>query len=527
MSREAVAAALAARSTPFDVVVIGGGANGAGIAFDCASRGYTVALVERAEFASGTSSRSSKLVHGGLRYLALGQWGLVREALAERARLLANAPAIVSPLGFLVPLYGRFDALRFPLGLWLYDRLAGNTRLARSRRLDRGAALARAPTLARAGLRGAASYMDAGFDDARLVQALLARARALGALTLNHAEAVGFTRTAGGRIDGVAVGDRESGTELTLPARAVINAAGPWGDRVRTLDGQSDAAGLTPSQGTHVVVPAHFLGGDDALVFPHTPDGRIMFAIPWQGQALLGTTDVPAVVGADNPLPQDTEIDDILAVAATYLETAPTRADVLSTFAGLRPLAGAPDGAATARRSREHRLDVAHDGLVSVSGGKWTTYRLIAEQAVDLAAEVAGLPRRAARTATLPIAPQRDDTPVAFRAYGDDAGAVAAIAAADPALAAPLDARVPGCGADYVWAARAALAVHVDDALAWHTRALFVDAAAAHAIAPRVAALMAAELGRDAAWVDAETARARACAERFALTPIRARETPG
>ncbi|MEQ8660965.1 MAG: glycerol-3-phosphate dehydrogenase/oxidase, partial [Gammaproteobacteria bacterium] len=488
------------------------GANGAGIALDCASRGYAVALVERAEFASGTSSRSSKLIHGGLRYLALGQWGLVREALSERARLLANAPAIVAPLGFVVPLYGRLDALRFPLGLWLYDRLAGSARLAPSRRIAAAAACALAPGLARAGLRGAVSYMDAGFDDARLVQALLARARALGALTLNHAEAVGFTHDLGGRIDAVAVRDRESGSEFILPARVVINAAGPWGDRVRALGGDDTAAALTPSQGAHVVVPAHFLGGSQALVFPHTPDGRIMFAVPWQGHALLGTTDVAAAPGAHDPQPLAREIDDILGVARRYLDPAPSRDDVLSAFAGLRPLAGAPDGAATARRSREHQFDIGRDGLLSVSGGKWTTYRLIAEQAVTLAAETAGLAARPARTATLVIAPRETSAPPCFQAYGCDAAAVAAIAAADPALAVPLDDRLPGCGADYVWAARSALAVHVADALAWHTRALFLDAAAAHAIAPRVATLMAGELGRDAAWIAAETARAQALA---------------
>ncbi len=516
-ARDAMQAALDARREPFDVAVIGGGAHGAGIALDCASRGYSVALFERDDFAAGTSSRSSKLIHGGLRYVGLGQWGLVREALAERARLIANAPAIVAPLGFVVPLYGLVDALKFPLGLWLYDRLAGRARLTPSRRISRDSALARAPGLVPDALRGAACYSDAGFDDARLVQALLARARALGAVTLNHAEVVGLDRAHGARLAGVTVRDRETDATREIAARVVVNAAGPWSDRVRGLGGRAGAAGVTPSQGAHVVVPARFLGGAEALVFPHTPDGRIMFAIPWQGHTLLGTTDTAVELQSDNPRPLAREVDEILAVAARYLDPAPTRADVLSVFAGLRPLAGAPDDAGTAQRSREHRLDVGADGLVTVSGGKWTTYRLIAEQAVDLAAEAAGLPSRPSRTATLPIAPLAAGVDPRYAAYGEDAHAVAAIAATDPELGVPLHENLPGTGADYVWAARAALAVHVSDVLAYHTRALFLDAAAASAIAPRVARLLAAELGHGADWIARETAAAQAAAAAFSL----------
>lgn len=506
----------------FDVIVIGGGATGAGIALDAASRGLSVALFERGAFGGGTSSRSSKLIHGGLRYLALGQWGLVREALRERATLLANAPAIVRPLEFVLPCYGRFERVKYFCGLQVYDWLAGAALRNPSRGIDNTATRALVPSLRTEGLHGAVCYTDAGFDDARLLLCVLGRARAVGAVTLNHAEVVALSRTPGGAIDGVMVHDRIDDQQIEVGARVVINAGGPYGDAVRRLEQGVATTHLTPSQGAHVVVPAHFLGGDRALVLPRTPDGRIMFAIPWQGHLLLGTTDTMVTETPATPRALDTEVDEILAVAGRFLTPAPVRADVLSVFAGLRPLAGAPDNAPSARRSREHVLDVSAGGLVSVSGGKWTTYRLIAEQAVDLAVVSGGLSAPRSRTRDVALATAAADAP--YAAYGVDAHAVAALAMADPALAQPVHTALPYTGAEYVWAARAELAAHVTDALACHTRALFLDAAAARTIAPRVARLMARELGHDEAWIARETAAAEAAATDFLLTPIRVRD---
>lgn len=481
-----------------DLVVIGGGANGAGIALDAATRGLATVLFERADFASGTSSRSSKLIHGGVRYLAQGDFGLVREALRERALLLANAPALVAPLRFFLPSYAWFDSLRYRLGLALYDRLAGSRGMRRSRYLDHAATRARLPALAAANLRGAMTYDDAAFDDARLVMSLLDQARRHGAITLNHATVTSLRTGPDGRISEVVARDAQSERETVVRPRMVVNAAGPWADALRLLAGDASAS-LTPSRGSHVVLRGERVPAGQAIVLPRTPDGRIMFALPWYGHTLVGTTDVAVSTAATPVLPAAQEVEAILAVAGRFLEPAPTREDIVSVFAGLRPLAGVPDGHATARRSREHALDVGAGGMLTVSGGKWTTYRRIAEQALDLALAQAGMTARPCATADLVIAPDSDaDT---YRAWGDAAGALRRLAADDPVLGAPLHPALPYRGAHYVHAAREELAISVCGALAFHTRALFIDARAAHAIAPRVAALMAAELGHDDAWI--------------------------
>ncbi|MEX2482517.1 MAG: glycerol-3-phosphate dehydrogenase/oxidase [Gammaproteobacteria bacterium] len=524
LRREDVVARI--RTTPnFDVIVIGGGANGAGIALDAASRGLSVALFERGAFGSGTSSRSSKIIHGGVRYLALGHWGLVRESLRERATLLANAPAIVRPLRFVLPCYSRFERLKYRCGLALYDWFAGDGLRTPSRTLDGASIAALTPGLSRQGLRGAVCYEDAAFDDARLLLCVLAQARAAGAATLNHAEVIALDTHSGGAIRGVVVKDQVGGQQWPVAGRVVINACGPYGDGIRHLESDRRENLMAPSQGAHVVVPGRFLGGDAALVFPQTPDGRIMFAIPWHGRVLLGTTETPREDVPAQPLAFDHEIDQILDVAGRFLDPAPRRADVTSVFAGLRPLVDTTGDAPSAKRSREHLIDVSAAGLVSVSGGKWTTYRLIAEQTVDLAINSGGLSAPPSRTGALPLATAPGDSP--YAAYGADSTAVAALASETPALASPLHPDLPYSGADYVWAARAELACHVTDALTSHTRALFLDAAAASAIVPRVAELMAAELGRDADWVAREVAVAEALARDFSLTPIPIRDKPG
>src|SRR5262245_9939070 len=373
-----------ARPEPWDLIVIGGGATGAGIAVDAAARGYAVLLVERGDFGTGTSSRSTKLVHGGVRYLRQGHVQLVREALLERGRLRRNAPHLVHPLSFVLPCYGRFEAAFYGLGLTAYDLLAGKHRFGRSKVVTTGDVLRRLPTVRTDGLRGGVVYQDGQFDDARLLIHLVMTAADLGATVLNYAPAVGLTHGPGGRVDGVIVRDLEGGTEWRAGAHVVVNAAGPFCDAVRRLADPAAAPLVAASQGSHVVLPRSFLPGNSALLVPKTPDGRVLFAIPWHGHTLVGTTDVPVPVAPTEPRPTGEEIDFILETAGRYLSRPPRCEDVLSTFAGIRPLVQA-GGKRTASLSRDHTIRLEAPGLLTITGGKWTTYRHMAEECVDRA----------------------------------------------------------------------------------------------------------------------------------------------
>lgn len=494
--RDTMLAAASAGDT-FDLIVVGGGANGAGIALDAASRGLRVALIEANDFAAGTSSRSSKLIHGGLRYVGLGQWSLVREALAERHYLLQNAPHLVRPLRFVVPAYGVFDQLKFALGLKIYDWLAGQHKLESSASLTAAAVAEVMPNLEQTGLRAALSYSDALFDDARLVIELLLRAVDLGAVVTNYTRVIGLEQSGTTVIKGVRVYDELSGTEFSVRARVVINACGVDGDALRRLEQASIKDTVTPSQGSHLVVSGQFLESEHALVFPETPDGRIMFAIPWFNHTLLGTTD-KAVAPGTPAQPMAAEVEEILKVAGRYLKRAPQRRDVLSQFAGLRPLAGG-NSQDTIAQSREHAFSVSPGGLVSISGGKWTTYRLIAEQVVDLAIKQAGLAHSACRTKSLALGSEpsgRDDE--------------------------VLHPRLPYRVDQIRRAVTTEMAQSVFDVLAYRTRALFIDAAAAIELIPACAEILAAHFG----WTDERCAEEKIEAENkarcFLLTPTQA-----
>ena len=525
MNRSAFLERIFAPQPNFDVVVIGGGANGAGIALDAAGRGLSVLLLERGDFGCGTSSRSSKLIHGGVRYLALAQFGLVREALAERTILLNNASAIVKPLPFVIPATGRLELFKFAAGLKLYDWLARTKRLGSSKQLDALEARTLVPGLKPDRTIGAACYFDAHFDDVRLLTAILKSAVKHGAVVLNYCEVTELLKGLDGTVRGVSAVDRIEGQAYEIGARCVINATGPFGDGIRHLDGDVGASRLVPSQGAHVVVNRRFLGGHHALMLPHTPDGRIMFAIPWADHVLLGTTDTALTEVPVTPWPLESEITMILDVAGEFLDPAPTPADVLSTFAGVRPLVAAPGVGGTAKLSREHAINVSTSGLVSVSGGKWTTYRRVAEQCVDMAVRSAGIETGRSPTRNISLA-QADSAAIdRFAIYGEEHRSLDRLVIDQPALAERLHPDLPYCGAHYVWAARAEMALEVFDALAYRTRAMFLNARAAAAMAPRVAELMAAELGCDQAWIDTQTADVIARAEGFTLTPTRVHET--
>ena len=502
MNRDEAIGRLAQRRRPWDMIVIGGGATGLGIALDAATRGYNTLLLERDDFAQATSSRSTKLLHGGVRYLRQGNLKLVRGALRERTRVLANAPHLSSEQPFIIPAYKRGESLYYGFGLGLYERLAGRASLGRSQRLSAAETRRELPTLRTAHLRGGVLYHDGQFDDARLAICLAQSAWDHGATLINYSQVTGLLRVdgPGTPVSGVVARDRETGAEHEIPARVVVNATGVFCDSIRRMAEPGAAAWVAPSQGAHIVLDGRFLPGCNALMVPKTDDGRVLFIIPWQNRLLVGTTDVPVEDADTEPRAQPTEIDFLLEHAGRYLQETPRRKDVLSVFAGLRPLVRAGSGRSTSALARDHLLR-EESGLVSITGGKWTTYREMAEQAVDVAARVAQLPGRPCRTVDLPLhGATADFVPTPLRTYGSDAGAVQALAQARAEWAAPLHPRLPYLGAEVEWAARHDMARSVQDVLARRTRALLLDARASIEAAPLVAALLAGALGRDAAW---------------------------
>jgi glycerol-3-phosphate dehydrogenase len=497
-------AALARFGERFDVLVIGGGATGLGAAVDAAARGYATALIEASDFAKATSSRSTKLVHGGVRYLQQGNVSLVREALHERANLRRNAPHLVEELGFICPVYRWLDGPYYFAGLKAYDVLAGKTNFHASGYLGRDATVAALPNLKRRGLHGSIRYFDGQFDDARLALALARTAVDHGAAVANYVRATAFLYE-NGVVCGAHARDEESGREFEIRASVVVNATGIFVDELRRLDAPGAVPLLAHSRGTHLVFAREAFGGTSALLVPKTDDGRVLFVIPWQGHVVVGTTDVPVEGTALDPAPTREEVDFIVGQVNAYLETPVRRTQALAAFAGLRPLvAGNGASAETSKLSREHVIEVSASGVVTVTGGKWTTYRRMAEDTIDEAARRGGLPARPSPTASLPLhgAPQ-DVLAISgdeYAQYGTDRAAVLALERADPSLREALDPRLPYTRAEALFGVRAEMARTVDDVLARRTRALFLDVAAARASAPTVAALLASELGRDAAW---------------------------
>ncbi|RYX96757.1 MAG: glycerol-3-phosphate dehydrogenase/oxidase [Comamonadaceae bacterium] len=495
-------------STPrtYDMAIIGGGATGLGVALDAAARGFSVVLVESHDFAKGTSSRATKLVHGGVRYLAQGNISLVREALHERTTLLANAPHLAQPLPFIMPSYRFWEAPFYGIGLKVYDALAGKAGLGDTEFLSKAETLRYLPTARLDGpngpLRGGVKYWDGQFDDARLALALARTAEQQGALLVNYCAATSLIYD-NGKIAGLQVEDRESGLSYELRARCVVNAAGVWVDKFRMLDG--DASGravkpmVAPSQGVHVVVDRSFLPGDHALLVPKTADGRVLFAVPWLGKTILGTTDTPRNDLAREPVAFKEELDFILGESARYLAKAPTRADIKSIWVGLRPLVkpSGDDGDSTKALSREHTVLVSKSGLVTVTGGKWTTYRAMAEDVLDNVFEAALLPAKPGAVTThlrlvgAQAMPQKISDAPGIHLYGSEAAGVTALPGANRELGGGLT------EAMVRFAARHEYARTVEDVLARRSRLLFLDAALACTLAPEVAALLQEETGVD------------------------------
>ncbi len=502
MHRAEMYARLRAHAGRWDVVVVGGGATGVGVAIDAAARGYGVLLLEQHDFGKGTSSRSTKLVHGGVRYLEQGNISLVMEALRERGLLLANAPHLVHDRAFVVPNYDWWEAPFYGLGLKVYNLLAGKYGFGASRILSMEETMERLPTIKTEGLRGGVVYFDGQFDDSRLLIHMAATAYDLGATLLNYVRVTGLTRDAEGFVNGVFARDAESGEEFHAPAEVVINATGPFTDDLRRLAEASITPMIAPSQGVHLVFDRLFLPGESAIMVPHTSDGRVMFAIPWHGHTLIGTTDTPVDGASLEPVAMEQEIEFILSTASLYLARKPTRGDTLSVFAGIRPLVRSATGGGTAVLSRDHTIHIEKSGLLTICGGKWTTYRHMAEDCVNQAAMLARLPEKPCVTEHLRLHGFHPDADSfgALRGYGSDAPRIQELMRGEPALAEPLDPALPYTGAEVVWAVRHEMARTVEDVLARRTRALFLNAKAAIRMAPRMAALMARELGKNDAW---------------------------
>lgn len=504
----------------WDFVVVGGGATGLGIALDAASRGYKTVLFEQSDLAKATSSRSTKLVHGGVRYMAQGDIGLVREACKERGILLRNAPHITQNMSFVIPNYTLWDNLMYTVGLKFYDFLAGRLSLGASRYISKKKVREYLPTVREKGLKGGVLYHDGQFDDARLAINIAQTAVEQGASILNYAKVIAIKKDATGRINGVRVQDMETQETYEVNTRVVINATGVFVDDLMMMDNPAAKRMVRPSQGIHLMLDQSFLPSNNALMIPKTDDGRVLFALSWHNKLLVGTTDTLREHIELEPHALEQEVSFILNTAGRYLDKKPTRADVLSVFVGLRPLAAPQgEGKSTKEISRNHKIIVSSTGLVTITGGKWTTYRRMAKDTVDKAIPIAKLNPRACVTENLKIHGYLlgDDRKSHLYVYGADREKIEQLMHDRPDLTEKLVPEYDYTKAEVVWAVEHEWARTVDDVLARRCRILFIDARAAIMAAPKVAELMASLLQRDQAWIDHQVAEFTALAEGYLL----------
>ncbi len=502
----------------WDLIIIGGGATGLGTAVDAASRGFKTLLLERDDFAKGTSSRSTKLVHGGVRYLQQGNVSLVMEALAERGLLIQNAGHLVRNQPFLVPHYDWWEGPYYGLGLKVYDMLAGKLGLGSSKHLSRKKTLECVPTLVPEGLRGGVIYYDGQFDDSRLAINLAKTSAEHGGVLLNYMKVTGLLKYKE-TIQGVKAIDTLNNEEYTIKARCVINATGVFTDSVLKMDDPDSKPIIVTSQGIHIVVDKHFLPGDTAIMIPHTDDGRVLFAVPWHNKVILGTTDTPVDCISSEPRAMNNDIEFLLNHASKYLSAHPSRSDVRSVFAGLRPLVKMDNMKKTATLSRDHTVIVAPSGLVTITGGKWTTYRKMAEDVVDQASIVAGLPPVQCVTENLRIhgwlKNMDKEDPLYY--YGSDKLEIQKLVDQNPDLGNKLHERLPYIKAEVIWATRNEMAMTVEDVSSRRTRALLLDTKASEEMAPEVARLMALEADYDDMWIKSQVESYRELARSYQL----------
>ncbi len=501
LNRDAFKKTVKEKSGYFDIIIIGGGATGLGAAVDSATRGYKTLLLEQHDFSKGTSSRSTKLVHGGVRYLQQGNVALVLEALRERGLLIQNAPHLVRNQSFIVPNYDWWEGPFYGVGMKVYDMLAGKLGLGPSKHLSLKKTIEYLPTLEQNGLRGGVIYYDGQFDDSRLAVNLVQTAADHNATLLNYTKVTGLLKS-NDMVEGVLVKDQLNGDEYKINGRVVINATGVYTDNVLKMDNPDTKPMISPSQGIHLVIDKEFAPGESAIMVPHTDDGRVLFAVPWHGKIVVGTTDTPMDEIKLEPEALEEEIEFILKHASQYLTGNPKRSDVRSVFAGLRPLVKAGGGEKTASLSRDHTLFVSDSGLVTITGGKWTTYRKMAQDTIDQAATVAGLNIKECVTENLRIHGwlKNVDRSDPLHQYGSDRLKLKKMIEDNPELGEPLHERLPYLKAEVVWAARNEMAMTVEDVLSRRTRALLLDAKASVDMAPETARLMAEEMGWDKTW---------------------------
>lgn len=508
------------REGPYwDVIVIGGGATGLGTALELVSRGYRTLLLEQSDFAKATSSRSTKLVHGGVRYLQQGNVSLVMEALKERGRLLQNAPHIAHNLPFVVPVYEWWDGPFYGVGMKLYDMLAGKLGLGPSKLLSREETLKRLPNVESKGLKSGVIYHDGQFDNSRLAVSLAQSIADGGGVPLNYVKVTSFKKR-GKHITGVNARDMETGEDLEFDGRVVVNASGIFSDVTRQMDDPAEESLMAPSQGVHLVLDRSFLPGESAIMVPKTADGRVLFAVPWHGRTIVGTTDTAVKDVSLEPRAQADEIQFLLEHAAIYLDRDPSREDVLSMYCGIRPLVRSPGDKGTAALARDHVLMISDSNLVSITGGKWTTYRKMAEDTVDAAALVAGLEEQPSRTKALRLhgwvkTPHETDGLLSL--YGSDGPSVRRVMREKPGWDEPLHPNLPYFVGEVAWGARREMARTVEDVLARRTRSLLLNARASIEVAPKVAEILAAELGKDEAWQKAQVQEYEANARGYVL----------
>ena len=503
----------------WDIIIIGGGATGLGTAVDSASRGLKTLLVEQHDFAKATSSRSTKLIHGGLRYLQKGNITLVLEALRERGRLCRNAPHLIYHRAFFVPSYHWWEGPFYGIGLKSYDMLAGSLGLEPSKHLSRDETMSILPTLEQKDLRGGTIYYDGQFDDSRLALTLAQTAVDHGASVLNYTKVMGLLKEKS-HINGVQIEDQETGKIHEVKGKVVINATGVFTDEVRSLDNPKTPKIVQPSQGIHIVLDKNFLESETAILIPHTADGRILFMVPWHERVLVGTTDTPIKEPTLEPIPLDKEIDFILKEAGKYLSRHPTREDILSVFAGLRPLIAEEGNKKTAALSREHSILVSDSGLITIAGGKWTTYRKMAEDVIGKALLIGGFGDLPCKTQNLKLHGwlENADPLDPWNTYGTDVEKVKKIIAEDGSLDQFLDPKLPYLKGEIIYAVRYEMARSVEDFLSRRTRSLLLDADLAVKVAPLVASLMAKEWGQSKKWEEAQVENFKAIAKNYQIS---------
>ena len=485
----------------WDVVIVGGGASGLGAAVDAAKRGYKTLLLEKNDFAKGTSSRSTKLVHGGVRYLQNGDISLVIEALKERGIMKRNAPQLVKDMSFIIPFYDWWNSPFYGLGLKVYDMMAGKMGLGPSTLLSKEETIKMINNLKKDGLKGGVIYHDGQFDDSRMAITLSLTASNLGATLINYTEVIGLVKEKD-LISGLEVLDHESGEKFKINAKVVINATGVFSDLIVKMDQPEAQPMIRPSQGVHLVLERDFLDGPHAIMIPHTSDGRVLFAVPWHDHVVLGTTDTPIDHADEEPKALKEEIEFILNNASQYMTKKPKRKDVKSVFAGLRPLAAQQGNSnQTKEVSRHHKVNVSTSGLISVLGGKWTTYRKMGEDAINTSALVGGLKEQKCKTKKLLLHGYDEQADISdpLHVYGSDRKKII--------LMGQLEDNESLSEKFYIsknlilWSIEHEMAIHLEDVLARRIRCLFLDAKETFKIAPKVAEIMAEALQKDEDWI--------------------------